>query len=292
MKTISIIPTTGEGGPDYENLVAGSKERRGIHLDYGQTLKIFSLSWVSSPPIGFHTGAPSFTVMTNAGATFTPNDLIGLIIANISDGSYGIIIANTVNTVTVAALIGGITHQWNFGNFYSIGGAFPWVVPSLAPGGIQHIVDVDTGLPTPFTVPKDYTLTLIAAANATTEDGIAWVYLDGLRILCLGIAPGGITYFENKLNGVSTAQVDPTGASSHTLDVTFTNLGLGNLQGTIDCVLILEEVGSPPLPTVKTVRCQWCGQDQTVPNETTHIKCIKCSKPFIVYDLSKFRRTP
>ncbi len=285
------VPIKGIGKPDYSRIVTSAKERRGLYLGYGQTLKIFSLTWVPSP-IGAHTGGLNLTIMTDALAAFVDNELIGLIIVNVTDGSSGVIIANTLNTVTVAALIGGLTNRWNFGDIYSVGGAFSWVVPSLAPGGIQHIIDVDTGMATPFTVPQGYTMTLIAAANATTEDGIAWAYMDGLRILCLGLAPGGVTYFENKLVGVSTASIDPTGALPHTMDVTFTNLGLGNLQGTIDCVLIIEKVGSPPLPLVKTVKCKWCGHEHTVPNEITNIICPKCGKLFIVYDLSKLRKTP
>ncbi len=286
-----VVPIKGVGKPDYTRIVAGSKERRGLHLDYGQTLKIFGATWVPSP-VGAHTVAVNLTVMTDGFAAFVVNELIGLIIVNVTDGSHGTVTANTVNTVTVAALVGGLTNQWNFGNIYSVAGAFAWVVPSLAPGARTHVIDVETGLAMPFTIPQGYTLTVIAAASAVIEDAIGWGYVDGFLAECAGMAPGGQTYFENKLIGISTALLDPTGATAHTIDITITNLGLGNLRGSIDYVCILEKVGSPPLPSVKMVKCKWCGQEFEVPNETTTITCPKCGKLFIVYDLSKMRRTP
>ncbi|MDP1891500.1 MAG: hypothetical protein Q8K55_11470, partial [Gemmatimonadaceae bacterium] len=257
----------------------------------GQTLKVFGATWAPSPA-GAHTGAVNLTVMTDAFAAFVANELIGLIIMNVTDGSSGTVTANTVNTVTVAALVGGITNRWNFGDIYMVAGAFPWVVPSLAPGGMVHMFDVDTGLPMPFTVPQGYTLAVIAAAAAVTEDAQGWGYFDGFLVECAGQAAGGTTYFENKLKGIDTSLFDPTGATAHLIDITITNQGLGALRGSIDYLCILSEVGTPPLPTVKTVRCHWCGEHQEVPREITRITCVKCGKLFIVYDLSKIRRTP
>lgn len=214
------VEQRGIGKPDYTRIVEGAKERRGIHLDYGQTLKIFSLT---------------FNILPSP---------------------------------------------------------FPWVVPPLAPAGTRNFIDSETGLATPFTVPQGYTLTIIAAAAAATEDVIAWAYIDGFLVLCVGMLPGGSTYSENNLVGISTAGIDPTGALPHTMDLIATNLGLGNLDGSIDYVAILEEVGTPPLPPVKTVKCKWCGHEHEVPNETTYVTCPKCGKLFIVYDVSKMRRTP
>jgi predicted RNA-binding Zn-ribbon protein involved in translation (DUF1610 family) len=215
------VPEKGIGKPDYTRIVAGARERRGIHLDYGQTLKVF-----------------------------------------------------------------GIT-------FSAVPSPFPWVItPPLAPAATAHMIDTDTGLPSPYTVPQGYTMTVIAVGMASTEDGIVWVYIDGFVVLSGGIVTGGENYFENKLSGISTADFDPTGLLPHTMDGIITNLGLGNLEGSIDYVAILEKVGSPPLPPVKTVRCKWCGYEHEVPNETTRIICPKCGRLFIVMDHSKFRRSP
>lgn len=71
---------------------------------------------------GTHTGALHLTVLTDAAAHFVVNELIGLRIQNTTDGSTGVITANTETTVTVVALAGGATNRWNLGDAYSIVG--------------------------------------------------------------------------------------------------------------------------------------------------------------------------
>lgn len=168
---------------------------------------------------------------------------------------------------------------------------FPWIQPVLAPGGSVHLIDNETGAPLPFTIPQGYTLTLIAGCFGVTQDVLGWAYLDSSVIIHFGVFPGGNTGYENKVVPLSTALIDPTGATSHTMDMVMKNLGSGNLEGGIEVTCILEAVGTPPLPLVKTVRCKWCGQEHTVPRETTRIICPNCGKLFIVYDLSKIRGT-
>lgn len=86
---------------------------------------------------GTHTAAaPSATIMTDAIAKFIVNELVGLTIMNITDGSQGVITANTVNTVTVAALAGGADNTWEQNDVYSI------------PGADYDTIDWDTWNPT------------------------------------------------------------------------------------------------------------------------------------------------
>lgn len=63
------------------------------------------------------------TVMTDAAAHFIAGELVGLTIVNVTDGSSGVITANTVTTVTVAALAGGTLNVWTIGDTYTITGA-------------------------------------------------------------------------------------------------------------------------------------------------------------------------
>jgi len=72
---------------------------------------------------GTHPGAVNPVVMTDPAAHFIVNELVGLTINNVTDGSSGVITANTETTVTVAALAGGVTNQWNPGDAYTIPGA-------------------------------------------------------------------------------------------------------------------------------------------------------------------------
>ena len=72
---------------------------------------------------GTHTGGMGVAVLTDAAAHFPiPNGLVGLTVNNQTDGSSGVITANTEFTVT-AVLAGGIANVWNTGDTYYINGA-------------------------------------------------------------------------------------------------------------------------------------------------------------------------
>ena len=290
MAEIFPVETRGIGKPDYSKTVSSGKERAGLSLTYNQVLEIFGAVFTAYYS-GAHTAAPNATIMTDANANFAPTTLVGLAILNVTDGSYGIIIANTETTVTVAALVGGISNQWNLLDIYHIPSPFAWVNSPLAPGATNHYVDNVTGLALPFTVPKGYTISLIAAGGTFTEDAISWVYFDGHLVMSAGIMTGGQSVYENRVVGLTTATVDPAGLTSHTVDIQITNLGAGNLEGGVTWTGILEAVGTKPLPTTKTVRCKLCGNEATVPQETTRWICPKCGLLNRFYDLSRFRGT-
>jgi len=167
---------------------------------------------------------------------------------------------------------------------------FSWVLPQLAAGGTISVVDNETGLALPFIIPKGYTLSLIAGGYSADQDAKVMFYFDGFLVLS-GIASNGTPGYENKIVAVSTATIDPTGATAHTLDIQITNLGGAALSGGIDWTGLLEEVGTPPLPPEKKVHCKWCGYEHTVPNKTTYITCPVCKELFIVADFSQKRST-
>ncbi len=88
-------------------------------------------SWVTSTGSGIridqqeltgtHDGGNNeATVMTDSGASFTVDDLIGSTIYNTTDGSSGVITDNDGTTVTVAALAGGTDNDWDTNDAYSI----------------------------------------------------------------------------------------------------------------------------------------------------------------------------
>ncbi len=72
---------------------------------------------------GAHTAPVSATIMFDVNAQFVADELVLLTINNVTDGSSGVIVANTENTVVVLALAGGATDQWNTGDTYTISGA-------------------------------------------------------------------------------------------------------------------------------------------------------------------------
>jgi hypothetical protein len=86
-------------------------------------IKVHVVTSPDNQAAGTHTGAVNPTVMTDSAAHFVTNELVGLTINNVTDGSSGVVTANTETTVTVAALTGGVTNKWNTGNAYTIPGA-------------------------------------------------------------------------------------------------------------------------------------------------------------------------
>ena len=68
---------------------------------------------------GIHRGATHATVLTDTEKQFDVADCIGRLITNDSDGSEGLITAQTERTVTVT-LAGGASNMWHTGATYTI----------------------------------------------------------------------------------------------------------------------------------------------------------------------------
>jgi len=69
---------------------------------------------------GSHTGTTSPTVLTDSTKSWVENELLGLYIENITDGSWGVITANTATTATVMALYEGTDNDWDTSDEYQI----------------------------------------------------------------------------------------------------------------------------------------------------------------------------
>lgn len=67
---------------------------------------------------GTHDGSNNASVLTDSGASWTVNGLVGRVIKNTTDGSEGTITANTATTIT-ATLSGGTDNDWDTGDSYS-----------------------------------------------------------------------------------------------------------------------------------------------------------------------------
>lgn len=285
------VATRGVGKPDYTREVSSAIERAGLRLAYNQYLKLFELAIT-----------PEIQTIALAAAGYVncvPADIGKMVV---DDGANTAVLVTYDNALRIwrinwlAPVLPGsvITITAGVGGGIALGGAFSpfgWVVPPLAPGGSAHVVDTSTGLPGPYTVTQGYIVSLIAAGVTVSEDAIAQAYVDGFTIGPLIILNGGTGYYENRVLSVSTEPIDPTGLAAHTVDITITNLGGGNLLGGVDVIAILEAIGTPPLPKVKTVRCKSCGHEEGVPQETTRWICPICGQLNIYRDLTKIRGT-
>lgn len=169
---------------------------------------------------------------------------------------------------------------------------YSWVTSPLAAGGTAHLIDNETGLASPFTVPKGYILSILEASHSSDEDVEVWGYVDGFLYMGMGIVSEGQSIYENRVIGFTTVVLDPTGATSHTIDVTVKNLGTESLKGGFSIIALLKAIGTSPLPTTKTVRCKFCGCEETVPRETSRWICPQCGQLNIFVNLTKFTGTP
>lgn len=68
---------------------------------------------------GTHTGTNNAATLTDSTKSWSPDALIGKTIRNTTDGSIGVITANTSSTVT-ATLSGGTDNDWDTGDAYEV----------------------------------------------------------------------------------------------------------------------------------------------------------------------------
>lgn len=97
--------------------------RARYHAIATQGIKVHMRTSPTNDATGAHTGGAHATIMTDANAHFVAGELVDLTIENVTDGSSGVITANTETTVTVVALVGGTANAWALNDVYSIDGA-------------------------------------------------------------------------------------------------------------------------------------------------------------------------
>jgi len=176
-------------------------------------------------------------------------------------------------------------------SFSGVASVFSWFKAPLAAGAMAHCVNGVTGDDLPYTTPLGYTLTMVSIGIACDQDVEVWLLLrippvPGVwRHLCLSKLAGGTPFYLPEVIQFSSATFDSIGSVSFDFDLQVTNLGGADMEGQMGAYMILEAVGTPPLPPTKTVKCKWCGHEFDVPSEATTITCPKCGELFIVYPL-------
>ena len=201
------------------------------------------------------------------------------------------------NQVSSALERAGLRLDYNqglriFGRVFSaIFSPWAWVTAPLAPGATASLIDTSNGQIMPYSIPVGHTMSFISAGHSMSEDSVVWVYLDGFLILSGGVYTNGAFSYTNTVVGFTSANMDPTGAAAHPLNIQVTNRGAGNLEGGLEWIGLLQDVGTPPLPTVKTVRCKVCGYQEDKPLETVRWICPKCGQLNLFYNTSAFKKT-
>lgn len=176
-------------------------------------------------------------------------------------------------------------------SFSSLASPFPNVVVPLAPGTTAHLIDLQTGLALPITLPAGFIYTVVQVSHSMNQDFRLLVYWDTLFAGYFGTSEGGHPLDSVGVVAFTSATIDPTGLTAHIIDIQIENIGGGDLSGGISMFGIIEAVGTPPFPTVKTARCKYCTYQWQVPRSTTVVVCPSCGKTLVFYDLSHLRRT-
>lgn len=165
----------------------------------------------------------------------------------------------------------------------------PWIKPPLTPGASAHLIDTSTGVAVPVFTPIGYIATNVQAGWGMNQDVELWFYLDGLLMGSPGITSSGNVLYQNPAYAITTQTVDPLALSPHSFDLVVVNAGAQPVEGGMLFANIIEDIGSPPLPTTKVCQCPACTHLQTVVVGTTRILCANCGNTYIVYDFSKLK---
>lgn len=153
---------------------------------------------------------------------------------------------------------------------------FPHIVLPIAVGVPTSLIDEDTGFPMPYTVPAGYELEILQIVGWQNQNARGDTYVDGLFAHHSYTEGMASIYYQNVL-GFSTAQIDPTFALPHIIDLQIENVGLDVMLGMIEISWILRRHHTE-IPTSKTIRCKWCGNTTSTALTTVYWKCPKCGK--------------
>lgn len=94
---------------------------KSVHIQVHQNGAILTDDyWNYGWQAGSHSGGTSATVLTDTTASFTTDEWVGYTIINVTDGSRGIITANTSTTITVDELYGGTSNDFVAADVYNI----------------------------------------------------------------------------------------------------------------------------------------------------------------------------
>ena len=160
-----------------------------------------------------------------------------------------------------------------------IASPYPHYKVPLASGLTYHVVDLATGVDTPWTCPVGYTHTILSYWWAFNQPAEGLQYLDAALLSSLHEMAYDPHYEHDIFEDYNP--LDPTGLLPHTMDFTITNNGMANMSGYFMCIGKLKEIGTPPFPDTKEVKCIHCNYTHRVDRKLGKVKCPKCGKETI-----------
>lgn len=156
------------------------------------------------------------------------------------------------------------------------GNPYPWIVPPLAIGVPTYLIDIDTGIPMPYTLSPGYALEVLMLWASFNQNYKAFTDFEGFRFT--EFYQDALTvYYENEVLEFDTKYIDPGALLPHLIGFGGENVGLGVMSGFAEVFCVLRAVHTE-IPTTKTIRCKWCGNTTSTPLTTVYWKCPKCGK--------------
>ncbi|GAI82455.1 unnamed protein product, partial [marine sediment metagenome] len=155
----------------------------------------------------------------------------------------------------------------------------------LLVGATRHLIDMETFLPTPYTVPAGYTWELREWAGSVNGAIVIrdTATMDGDPVIDIPIypAPDHCTHEYEQIIAFGSQFYDPQAEHEWVFDCVITNLDDINIEGVGQISLYLHKVGTIEMKE-KTVRCLYCKAEFKVPLRQTIIDCPSCGKRFAV----------
>lgn len=161
--------------------------------------------------------------------------------------------------------------------FSTIPSLFPHIRTPLVPNATASLIDVSTGVPMPTVIPVGYALRFLSDDWSFNARMVGRVYFDTVFTGEVYNETLGYNYV-HRIQPYDTGLLDPTGLTAHLWDTQVTNIDTSNLSGFWGETVVQYPLGTKPLPKKKTVRCRKCGATKKVSNDTTEVKCNRCSE--------------
>lgn len=164
--------------------------------------------------------------------------------------------------------------------------AYPWVQSPLVAGATVHLVDVETAMPLPYTIPQGYVLDQLSSFFSFDQKVRTQLFIDKIGSVFqlfseISMETLGIHY-EHEVVGCGTSRFDPLALLPHYFDATGINIDSGSVTGMAYLVWKMTKLHSSEWPKNKIVRCKWCMENNEVPQETTVVTCKSCGKVTVV----------
>jgi len=151
----------------------------------------------------------------------------------------------------------------------------------LPPGTSVHLIDVETNLETPVTIPKGYYSEFIEWAFYTNVELYLKMYLDGVYMGAFYI-PGNATVHEYEaIVWSSTKFKDPGATEDHTWDFILENPTTTSAICFVHTALRVIKVSSSEYP--RKVRCPSCNHVFETRKDATRHKCPMCNTQFTTF---------